>query len=89
MIKFETCSSSAESSSENEEDERHDSQILHSKDASEKTSFENLFPTMKEVYGVQLEYPKRNNIILYKRLTQKCYQLMIFLLSYRQHWFSQ
>lgn len=63
------CSSSEDSSSD--EDESHqqmdDSQLIISKDSSELISFESLFPSMKQVYGTQPEYPKRNNILLYKR----------------------
>lgn len=38
-----------------------------SKESSEFTSFELLFPSMREVYGTQPQYPKRNDVILYKR----------------------
>lgn len=64
------CHSSSEDSS-SDEDESHqqmdDSQLITSKDSSELISFESLFPSMKEVYGTEPEYPKRNDIILYKR----------------------
>jgi len=44
-----------------------DYQLITSKDSLELISFESLFPSMKEVYGTEPEYPKRNDIILYKR----------------------
>lgn len=62
-------SSSDDSSSDEDENHQHinDSQFIISKENSEFTSFESLFPSMKEVYGTQPEYPKRNDVILYKR----------------------
>ncbi|KAL6268652.1 hypothetical protein P5V15_001786 [Pogonomyrmex californicus] len=66
-----TSSASSSEDSSSDEDESHqqidDSQLITSKDSSELVSFELLFPSMKEVYGTQPEYPKRNDIILYKR----------------------
>ncbi|XP_012222338.1 polyphosphoinositide phosphatase isoform X2 [Linepithema humile] len=66
-----TSSASSSEDSSSDEDESHqqmdDSQLITSKDSSELVSFETLFPSMKEVYGTQPEYPKRNDIILYKR----------------------
>ncbi|KAK2581293.1 hypothetical protein KPH14_008078 [Odynerus spinipes] len=66
-----TSSASSSEDSTSDEDESHpqmnDSQLLASKDSSELMSFECLFPSMKEVYGMQPEYPARNDIILYKR----------------------
>ncbi|XP_014488614.1 PREDICTED: polyphosphoinositide phosphatase isoform X2 [Dinoponera quadriceps] len=66
-----TSSASSSEDSSSDEDESHqqmdDSQLVASKDSSELMSFESLFPSMKEVYGTQPEYPKRNDIILYKR----------------------
>ncbi|EFN85512.1 SAC domain-containing protein 3 [Harpegnathos saltator] len=66
-----TSSASSSEDSSSDEDESHqqmdDSQLIASKDSSELMSFESLFPSMKEVYGTQPEYPKRNDIILYKR----------------------
>lgn len=52
-----------------EEDITADSRCSPSKDStcSDSTSFEKLFPTMKTIYGVQPEEPKKNNILLYKR----------------------
>lgn len=44
-----------------------DSQLVTFKDSSELMSFGSLFPSMKEIYGMQPEYPKRNDIILYKK----------------------
>lgn len=69
VINFIIHSSSEDSTSD--EDESHpqmnDSQLFASKDNSELMTFELLFPSMKEVYGMQPEYPARNDIILYKR----------------------
>ncbi|XP_020292603.1 polyphosphoinositide phosphatase isoform X2 [Pseudomyrmex gracilis] len=66
-----TSSASSSEDSSSDEDESHqqmdDSQLITSKDSSELMPFESLFPSMKEVYGTQPEYPKRNDIILYKR----------------------
>ncbi|KAL0101960.1 hypothetical protein PUN28_018490 [Cardiocondyla obscurior] len=65
-----TSSASSSEGSISDEDESHqqmDDQLITSKDSSELLSFESLFPSMKEVYGTEPEYPKRNDIILYKR----------------------
>ncbi|XP_077276266.1 polyphosphoinositide phosphatase FIG4 isoform X1 [Temnothorax americanus] len=66
-----TSSASSSEDSSSDEDESHqqmdDSQLITSKDSSELISFESLFPSMKEVYGTEPEYPKRNDIILYKK----------------------
>ncbi|XP_060821721.1 polyphosphoinositide phosphatase isoform X1 [Bombus pascuorum] len=64
-----SASSSDDSSSDEYENHQHtnDSQFIMSKESSEFTSFELLFPSMKEVYGTQPQYPKRNDVILYKR----------------------
>lgn len=66
-----TSSASSSEDSSSDEDESHqqmdDSQLITSKDSSELISFESLFPSMREVYGTEPEYPKRNDIILYKR----------------------
>lgn len=64
-----SASSSDDSSSDEDESHHHtnDSQLMISKESSEFTSFESLFPSMKKVYGTQLEYPKRNDVILYKK----------------------
>ncbi|XP_076673336.1 polyphosphoinositide phosphatase FIG4 isoform X3 [Andrena cerasifolii] len=64
-----SASSSEDSSSDYDESHQHtnDSQLMDSKESSEFTSFESLFPSMKEVYGTQPEYPKRNDVVLYKK----------------------
>ncbi|XP_039305758.1 polyphosphoinositide phosphatase isoform X3 [Solenopsis invicta] len=66
-----TSSASSSEDSSSDEDESHqqmdDFQLITSKDSSELISFESLFPSMKEVYGTEPEYPKRNDVILYKR----------------------
>ncbi|CAK9830385.1 Polyphosphoinositide phosphatase [Anthophora retusa] len=66
-----TSSASSSDDSSSDEDESHqqinDSQLIISKESSEFTSFELLFPSMKEVYGTKPEYPKRNDVILYKK----------------------
>lgn len=62
-------SSSEASSSDEDESRQHinDSQLATSKECAEFSSFESLFPSMKEVYGTQPEYPKRNDVVLYKK----------------------
>nr|XP_050858184.1 polyphosphoinositide phosphatase isoform X4 [Vespula vulgaris] len=71
-----TSSASSSEDSTSDEDESHpqmnDSQLFASKDNSELMTFELLFPSMKEVYGMQPEYPARNDIILYKRYIYIC-----------------
>ncbi|XP_050449979.1 polyphosphoinositide phosphatase isoform X4 [Cataglyphis hispanica] len=65
-----TSSASSSEDSSSDEDESHqmdDSQLIISKDSLDLISFESLFPSMKEVYGTQPDYPKRNDILLYKR----------------------
>ncbi|XP_034187605.1 polyphosphoinositide phosphatase FIG4 isoform X5 [Osmia lignaria lignaria] len=64
-----SASSSDDSSSDDDESHQHinDCHLTTSKESSEFTSFETLFPSMKEVYGTQPEYPKRNDVILYKK----------------------
>ncbi|XP_017878780.1 polyphosphoinositide phosphatase isoform X2 [Ceratina calcarata] len=64
-----SASSSDDSSSDEDESHHHtnDFQLMISKESSEFTSFEALFPSMKKVYGTQPEYPKRNDVILYKK----------------------
>ncbi|KAK9307836.1 hypothetical protein QLX08_001916 [Tetragonisca angustula] len=63
-----SASSSDDSSSDECENYQHnDSQLAMSKESSEFTSFESLFPSMREVYGTQPQYPNRNDVILYKR----------------------
>ncbi|XP_043528392.1 polyphosphoinositide phosphatase isoform X2 [Frieseomelitta varia] len=64
-----SASSSDDSSSDEYENHQHtnDSQLAMSKESSEFTSFESLFPSMREVYGTQPQYPNRNDVILYKR----------------------
>ncbi|XP_012271365.1 polyphosphoinositide phosphatase isoform X2 [Orussus abietinus] len=63
-----SASSSVDSSTDDEEGHQlTDSQLITLKNSNDLTSFEMLFPSMKEVYGVQPEYPKRPDMILYKR----------------------
>lgn len=64
-----SASSSEDLSSEEDESHQHtnESQLITSKESLEFTSFESLFPSMKEVYGTQPEYPKRNDVVLYKK----------------------
>ncbi|CAL7934642.1 unnamed protein product [Xylocopa violacea] len=66
-----SASSSDDTSSNEDENHQHtnDSQLIILKESSEFTSFESLFPSMKKVYGTQPEYPKRNDVILYKKFT--------------------
>ncbi|XP_058795329.1 polyphosphoinositide phosphatase isoform X2 [Phymastichus coffea] len=61
-------SASSSISSSDEEEENHssiDHQILSQN--SQEFTFEGLFPNMKEMYGCQLEHPKRNDVLLYKK----------------------
>ncbi|KAG7213368.1 hypothetical protein KM043_002662 [Ampulex compressa] len=65
-----SSASSTEDSTSDEEDSHQqmtDSQLITSKESLKLTTFESLFPSMKEMYGTQPEYPKRNDIIMYKR----------------------
>ncbi|XP_033230009.1 polyphosphoinositide phosphatase isoform X3 [Belonocnema kinseyi] len=67
-----STASSASSSIDTSSDEDESNQLFSdsltaSKNSTDLTSFETLFPSMKEVYGTQPEYPKRNDIMLYKR----------------------
>ncbi|KAL0277006.1 UNVERIFIED_CONTAM: hypothetical protein PYX00_004440 [Menopon gallinae] len=62
-------SSDSEESCSGEEDLTAESRCSPSKDSScsESTSFEKLFPSMKEVYGVEPEEPQKKNMLLYRR----------------------
>jgi hypothetical protein len=63
-------SSSSESEETNEEDSGHntDSQLTPSKDSSSgNITFESLFPSMRQVYGMEIEHPKKLDIFMYKR----------------------
>ncbi|XP_078036879.1 polyphosphoinositide phosphatase FIG4 isoform X1 [Augochlora pura] len=64
-----SASSTEDSSSDDDDSHQHtnDSQLISSKESSELVSFESLFPSMKEVYGTQPDYPKRNDVVLYKK----------------------
>ncbi|XP_076628632.1 polyphosphoinositide phosphatase FIG4 isoform X3 [Colletes latitarsis] len=64
-----SASSSEDVSTDDDESHQHtnESQLITSKESLEFTSFESLFPSMKEVYGTQPEYPKRNDVVLYKK----------------------
>ncbi|XP_057340189.1 polyphosphoinositide phosphatase isoform X2 [Microplitis mediator] len=70
-----SASSSVDTSSDDEDDDlvvvRHQRSDLSARDANDvsvsSVSFEALFPTMKEVYGVELENPRRSDLVLYKR----------------------
>ena len=63
-------SSSVTSSDDEESQHIIDSQITVSRNSTEKISFGILFPSMREVYGIQPACPKRSNLFIYKRL--KC-----------------
>lgn len=69
--KFLVFSSSTDSdeSCSIDEDITVDSRCSPSKDStcSETVNFEDLFPTMKTVYGVEPEEPKKANVLIYKR----------------------
>ncbi|XP_023722312.1 polyphosphoinositide phosphatase isoform X3 [Cryptotermes secundus] len=63
-------SSSSESEDTDEEDNGHitDSQLTPSKDSSSRNiTFEALFPSMRQVYGMEIEHPKKSDILMYKR----------------------
>lgn len=61
------------SSSDNEESSVEDSSIITtdmtaSKESSvERVTFQALFPSMKQVYGMELTPPKRADLLLYKK----------------------
>ncbi|XP_032457751.1 polyphosphoinositide phosphatase isoform X3 [Nasonia vitripennis] len=66
-----TASSASSSVSSTDDDENQDIlefQKTAYQNYTEVISFETLFPSMKKVYGVQPEYPKRCYIFLYKKL---------------------
>jgi hypothetical protein len=63
-------SSSSESEDTDEEENGHitDSQQTPSKDSSSTNiTFEALFPSMRQVYGMEIEHPKKPDILMYKR----------------------
>ncbi|XP_049833832.1 polyphosphoinositide phosphatase isoform X1 [Schistocerca gregaria] len=65
-----TSSASSTSDTEESEEEEHrsDSQPTPSKDSSsDYITFETLFPPMRQVYGMEIENPKKADIALYKR----------------------
>ncbi|PNF18467.1 Polyphosphoinositide phosphatase [Cryptotermes secundus] len=65
-----SASSSSESEDTDEEDNGHitDSQLTPSKDSSSRNiTFEALFPSMRQVYGMEIEHPKKSDILMYKR----------------------
>ncbi|KAK0080798.1 hypothetical protein PV326_007984 [Microctonus aethiopoides] len=63
-------SSSADSSSD-DEDINHQSindlEFINQRDINELVTFETIFPSMRQVYGVEPENPKRHDLVLYKR----------------------
>ncbi|KAJ4450362.1 hypothetical protein ANN_01783 [Periplaneta americana] len=66
-----SASSSPESEDSDEEDNDHntDSQLTPSKDSSSgNITFESLFPSMRQVYGMEIQHPKKSDILMYKRL---------------------
>lgn len=65
-----TSSASSTSDTEESEEEEHrsDSQPTPSKDSSsDYITFETLFPPMRQVYGMEIENPKKADIAMYKR----------------------
>lgn len=63
-------SSSPETDDSGEEDNGHntDSQLTPSKDSSSRIiTFETLFPSMRQVYGVEIKHPKESDIRMYTR----------------------
>jgi hypothetical protein len=73
-------SSSSVSEDTDEEDNGHisDSQLTPSKDSSSRNiTFEALFPSMRQVYGMEIEHPKKSDILMYKRYgILQCYTVM-------------
>ncbi|KAJ9595423.1 hypothetical protein L9F63_013382, partial [Diploptera punctata] len=72
-----SASSSPESEDSDDDDNGHntDSQLTPSKDSSsDNVTFESLFPSMREVYGMEIEVPKKSDIYMYKRyvLIDRC-----------------
>ncbi|XP_034950859.1 polyphosphoinositide phosphatase isoform X2 [Chelonus insularis] len=62
-----SASSSVETSSDDDDSHQQTDSHIFSRDTSELISFENLFPSMKEVYGTEPENPKRSDLVLYKK----------------------
>lgn len=65
-----TSSSSSETDDTGEEDNGHntDSQLTPSKDSSSRIiTFVSLFPSMRQVYGVEIKHPKESDIRMYTR----------------------
>ncbi|XP_063228141.1 polyphosphoinositide phosphatase isoform X5 [Bacillus rossius redtenbacheri] len=63
-----TSSASESDSDDSDEPENSDSQQLPSKDSSsDAVSFESLFPSMRQVYGMEVGPPSRQDVSLYKR----------------------
>jgi hypothetical protein len=63
-------SSSSETDDSGEEDNGHntDSQLTPSKDSSSRLlTFESLFRSMRQVYGVEIKHPKESDIRMYTR----------------------
>ncbi|PSN50035.1 hypothetical protein C0J52_03285 [Blattella germanica] len=68
-----SVSSSAESEDSDEEDNGHntDSQLTPSKDSSSGyVTFESLFPSMRQVYGMEIQQPKNSDIHMYKSIAK-------------------
>ncbi|XP_068081775.1 polyphosphoinositide phosphatase isoform X2 [Anabrus simplex] len=63
-----SASSSMESEDTDEDDHKTDSQLTPSKDTcSGNVTFEALFPPMRQVYGMEVDCPKKADINIYKR----------------------
>ncbi|KAF7992786.1 hypothetical protein HCN44_005130 [Aphidius gifuensis] len=66
-----SASSSIDSSSDDDDNNNHmnsiDSQSLSWRETNEYMTFENLFPSMKDVYGTEPTIPGRTDLVLYKR----------------------
>jgi len=63
-------SSNSETDDTGEEDNGHntDSQLTPSKDSSSRNiTFVSLFPSMRQVYGVEIKHPKESDIRMYTR----------------------
>jgi hypothetical protein len=71
LIKYSVASSSSlETDDTGEDDNGHntDSQLTPSKDSSSRIiTFESLFPSMRQVYGVEIKHPKESDIRMYTR----------------------
>jgi hypothetical protein len=63
-----SSSSESEDTDEDNNGRSTDSQLTPSRDSSIRNiTFESLFPSMKQVYGMEIQHPKKSDILMYKR----------------------